>query len=140
MDLLPIENPGEIAAEAIRIVDQLRILEKISAVDTGRTDQSDLQRLHGVFEIIDTEMGKLKLSCLSLCMKNSHNHQSGAVLYMLDELTKLSGQFNNLTEQHSSIPETLLEEQIKLIPNQKIIIETKHCLEKISRRLYAWRQ
>jgi hypothetical protein len=139
MELQTIEKPGQIAEDAGRLADQLRILENLDSIDVDWTDKSEVQNLHGVFKKIDTELGKLKLSCLSICLTNSRNHHSGAILHMLDELTQLSGQLHNVIERPPSIPETSAEGQTKLMSNQKLFVETEHCLKRISRMLYDWR-
>ena len=138
MELQTIEKPGQIAEDAGRLADQLRILENLDSIDVDWTDKSEVQNLYGVFKKIDTELGKLKLSCLSICLTNSRNHYTGAVLHMLDELAQLSGQFHNMIERSSSISETLTEDQTKLVSNQKLIVKTEHCLKRISRMLYDW--
>lgn len=140
MELQTIEEPKQIAEDAGRLADQLRILENLDSTDVDWTEKSEVQNLQGVFKKIDAELGKLKLSCLSICLTNSRNHHSGEILHMLDELTQLSGRFNNIIERPSSIPETSTEGQAKLVSNQKLIVKTEICLKRISRMLYDWRQ
>ena len=140
MELQLNEKPRQIAEDAGRLADQLRNLENINSIDVDWTDKTEVQNLHGVFKNIDAELGKLKLSCLSICLTNSHSHHSGAVLYMLDELTQLSGQFHNMIERLSFVPETWTEGQTKLVSNQKLIVKTEYCLKRISLMLHDWQQ
>lgn len=140
MELQPIEKTIQIAEDAGRIADQLRKLDNLDSINVDLNDKTEMQNLLGVFKNIDAELGKLKFSCLGICLTNSHNHHSGAVLHILDELAQISGQFHNMIERLSSIPVTSTEGQTKLASNQKLIVKTEHCLKRISRMLYDWRQ
>jgi hypothetical protein len=140
MEPQPIEIPKQIADEAGRLAYQLQILEKLGPANDGWTDQSEEQNLNGVFKKIDAEVGKIKLSCLNICLTNSRNHNSGLMLHILDELTQLSGHFNKLIEHPSSIQETSTSEQNMLKSNQELFMTIKRCLMRISRILYDWRQ